>query len=570
MKGNSKHLLSILLFLHFFLVQDILCAKHIVRTESELCSLLSEDKDHGVILLDGDLFHVADINVKAGGIIKPYPGRKPTIIGFHQKVSRNERPIDQNGYWSIPIKSYGYSQIVFLDEKFEPIPYSSKINGQDGFDIKEKQIKVINEAERLVGVPIPIGFDYLKNRDKLFFKNFSVKMSYWFVGISLRKIYSDANYLYGVIDNAYNYNLLSIRPYAKVQLEFFNLPKKGDGVFLDGNDMLHVPSRYNTVYVCSSPPLLKLKGNNNITFENLSFTGANYDAIHIEGSNKHFNKCTFRNCGAGIITIGNSYSDCSVTNCLFENFYDNRVISFSGINDAVIANNTIRHTGTLMKGGSVISVAGLNFKANDNKVSDYSYIAISVGNTRDYRPGTITGLVSNNIIDNIANYGYADNQLTDGGGIYVITHTDGVVIEKNIVRNIGYEGGELWGIYLDDGAYNCTVRRNLVYNMWPGQYALTARYVDDCERSCMNNIFENNILIGPCKIAGNRKGFGRKTIIRNNYISGELNTQGDEYVSLEGNKLVSAIVREDGRIIFGKGNRIKKRGFTRRIKNLIK
>ena len=179
-------------------------------------------------------------------------------------------------------------------------------------------------------------------------------------------------------------------------------------------------------------------------------------------------------------------------------------------------------------------------------------------------------MICDNVVDNVANYGNAECQLTDGGGIYVITHTDGVVIENNIVRNIGYEGCELWGIYLDDGAYNCTVRRNLVYNMWPGQYAMTARYVDECERSCMNNVVEGNIFIGPCKIAGNRKGYGSKTIIRNNYMSGELNTQGDEYVSLEGNKIVSAIVREDGRIVFGKGNRIKKRGFTRRIKKLIK
>ena len=173
-------------------------------------------------------------------------------------------------------------------------------------------------------------------------------------------------------------------------------------------------------------------------------------------------------------------------------------------------------------------------------------------------------------MDNLANYGNADKQLTDGGGIYIIAHTDGVVIENNIVRNIGYAGCELWGIYLDDGAYNCTVRRNLVYNIWPGQYAVTARYVKEYERSCMNNVIEENIFIGPCKIAGNRKGFGRKTIIRNNYISGKLNTQGDEYVSLEGNSFVSAKVRKDGKIYFGSRDRIKMSLFSNSIKQLIK
>ena len=86
----------------------------------------------------------------------------------------------------------------------------------------------------------------------------------------------------------------------------------------------------------------------------------------------------------------------------------------------------------------------------------------------------------------------------------------------------------------------------------------------------MNNVIEENIFIGPCKIAGNRKGFGRKTIIRNNYISGKLNTQGDEYVSLEGNSFVSAKVRKDGKIYFGSRDRIKMSLFSNSIKQLIK
>ena len=77
-------------------------------------------------------------------------------------------------------------------------------------------------------------------------------MGYWFVGMELRQICSDGQYFYGNIDN------VSIRPYANVQIEFFYLPKSGDGVFLDGNDMLHVPAKHNTVYVCMTPPILKV------------------------------------------------------------------------------------------------------------------------------------------------------------------------------------------------------------------------------------------------------------------------------------------------------------------------
>ena len=566
---NTK-CIAIVLLSTLFSTNNCLYAQHVVKTASELTTLLIENKDQGTILLDDDLFHIAGVEVKAGGTIKPYPGRKPVLIGFHQKVTCSNHRIDGHGYWSDPIKSYGASQIVFLDENLEAIPYSCHINGQDGFEVKANQIKVIKEVERLVSIPIPKGFEYLKDRDKAYFKNCSIKIGYWFVGITLSALYSDTGYLYGCIDNMYNLNLLSKRPNTNVRLEFFNLPMQGDGIYLDGNDVLHVPAQYTEVYVCTTPPLLTLKGDRDLTFENITFTGANGDAISVQGSNKHFRKCVFRNCGSCVVASGDKYTNCSVESSTIENLYNNIAINLSKVNDAVIEDCTIRHTGTLMKGGSVVTVGGLNFKVRDNSISDYSYIAITASMTRDYKPGTMSGLISGNVVDNAANWGKAENQLTDGGGIYVITHTDGVDISDNIVRNIGYEGCELWGIYLDDGAYNCTVRRNLVYNIWPGQYSMTARYVDECDRSNINNVFENNIFIGPCKMAGNRKGFGNKTIIRNNYIAGELTTQGDEYVTLEDNKFVSATVRRDGKIVFRKGNKVKKRGFSKRIRKLIK
>lgn len=560
---------KLVLFAISLFVARVAGAQTIVRTATELQEILIQDKEQGTILLDGDLFHIAGVDVKAGAHIKPYPGRKPVLIGFHQHVKRANRKIDEYGYWSVPIKSYGYTQIVFLDENLEAMPFSCHISVHDGYDVKANEIKVIKKDERLVEIPIRNEFEFLKNRDKTFFKNFSIKMGYWFVGMTLNQIYSDNEYIYGKIDNDYNLNLLSRRPNAKVRLDFFNLPKVGDGVYLDGNDELHVPAKYNEVRICTTPPILNLSGNRAITFENITFTGANGDAILIEGSNKHFKNCVFRNCGSCVVASGNKYSNCSVIGCSMENLYNNIAIKLSNVNNAVVEGNTIRHTGTLMKGGSVVTVGGLDFNVRNNHISDYSYIAINASMTRDYRPGTMRGLISENVVDNEANWGKADNQLTDGGGIYVMTHTDGVTIENNIVRNIGYDGCELWGIYLDDGAYNCTVRRNLVYNLWPGQYAMTARYVDECERSCMSNIFEDNIFIGPCKIAGNRKGFGNKTIIRDNYIVGDLNTQGEEYVTLDGNRFVSATVRKDGRIVFGKGSRVKKSGFLRSIKKLI-
>lgn len=562
---------TVCLFLFLTLIYPTnLKAQHVVRTAGELTTLLSEDKNQGVILLDGDLFQIAGLDVKAGGKIKPYPGRSPVLIGFHQKVERGNHNINKNGQWNEQIKGYGSTQIVFLDENLESIPYACHINGKDGFNVKAEIINVVNKENRLVRIPIPAHFEFLKNRDKQFLKNFSVKMGYWFVGMELRQIYTDDKFIYGVIDNDYNFNLLSVRPYANVMLEFFNLPKEDDGIFLDGNDVLHVPPEYETVYVCTTPPILKLGGDRELTFEGITFTGANNEAIEIKGSNKHFKKCIVRNCGKGIVNAGGSYTNCSVRNCLFENMYNNSVINFSEIDNAVIENNIVRHVGTLYKGGTAISVGGLNFRVTNNNISDFSYIGICVSKSKEYKPGTNTGIVSGNTVDNQVNYGKAENQLDDGGGIYVIAHTDGVVISNNIVRNIGYDKGWMHGIYLDDGAYNVSVKNNLVYNICANSKAVYSRFVEEIERSCINNTFEGNILDGNCVMAGNQNGAGGATVIKGNYISGEIENVDEACVRLENNHKINVEVLENNVIKLKNKAGLKKRSYSKAIRKLIK
>ena len=568
-RWNILLIVSVYLFPAFTNVAK-LNAQHIVKSTGDLTTLLSEDKEQGVILLDGDLFHIAGLEVKAGGVIKPFPGRKPVLIGFHQKVEKGNRKIDKNGYWNAKIKGYGSTQIVFLDEHLEPIPYSCHLNGHDGFDIKAEKIQIVNKKERLIKIPIPSDFVYLKKRDKQFLRNFSVKVGYWFVGMELRQLYSDENYLYGAVDNDYNFNLLSIRPYANVRVDFFNLPKFEDGVFLDGNDVLNVPAQYKTVYVCTTPPILKLNGDRDLTFEAITFTGANNTAIEISGSNKHFKNCIVRNCGKGIVTVGGIYSDCSVRKCLFENMFNNSVVSLAETDNDVIEDNIFRHTGTLYKGGAVAMVGGLNFKVTNNNVSDFSYIGICVSKSKDYKPGTVTGIVKGNVVDNKANYGKAENQLDDGGGIYVIAHTDGVVITDNIVRNIGYDKGWMHGIYLDDGAYNVTVKNNLVYNICASSKAVYSRYVEETERSCMNNVFEDNILVGNCVMAGNQNGAGGPTIIKGNFIAGEIESSTDTAVVMDNNRKIVVDLKNNGVVKLKNKNGLKKRRYSKSIRKLLK
>lgn len=65
------------------------------------------------------------------------------MIGFNQEVHRNNN-IDNNGYWSAPIKNYGDWQILFLDKHFVPIPYSCHLNGHDGYDVEVNKLSVLD------------------------------------------------------------------------------------------------------------------------------------------------------------------------------------------------------------------------------------------------------------------------------------------------------------------------------------------------------------------------------------------------------------------------------------------
>ena len=493
------------------------------------------------------------------GVLNHTGTENQVLLKSYQSIKRSgNKTID--GYWTAKVKGYGAQDYIFLDSNRNPIKYSSHVNGKECMIIYAKDLIRYNRETRFFKLKIPEGYEGLKEMSDWEFRNCIIEASYWYRDIKLTNLHSDGIYLYGTIDSQFNYDLLDVRQYSKIKLRFINFPSQDGWIFLDGNDVLHIPERYSEVHMCYSDVVLNLKGERTFRIDNITIDGS-FQGIRIDGANKHIVNCTIKNCGDGI-AVRNKSDFCSVINCVFNNLIYNNAIILKG-QDVHVEGNRISNTGLLNQCGAAIAVNGSNFLIKDNTITSFTYNAIAVGGMR----GSL-GQVVGNLIDNSEYYGIKWGQLDDGGGIYIWAHTDGVVIEDNIVRNLGYEGCDIWGIYLDNGAYNCTIRRNLVYNMWPGEYATYSRYVEECEHSNINNVFENNILIGPCRIEGNRKGIGEKTIIRNNYIAGDLDT--NEYVCLEGNKFVSVTVRKDGNIVFKKSERVKKRGLTRRIKKMIK
>lgn len=546
-------------------------SQRIVNNSAELSKLLSQDKELGDIYLAGTLFEIEDLTVKAGGVVRSKDGITPFFVGKSFKAEKRVGVAAESGYWKIKVPGFARRDFFVFDTNFNSLPISSKVGDNNAIGLRECDIMLLGGENNHIKIPIQ-DVPLLKNRSSANLKNCVLKLSCWYLCMDVIDLYSDAKYLYGRIESKLYYNHIKMHPKNPVYLRFFNFPYAGEGIYIDGNDFLHVPDSIGAVRVCTSSRILNLTGDRTLTFKGISFMGSSNAVRIYRGSGKHFKGCTFKNCGSGIVCNRgelNLPGDNSVESCSFDNLYNNIAVQFLGCDNVRVINNTISHTGLYNKGGSLIDVSGKDFLVEGNHIEDFSYIGIRVGNTRKEGVEKISGKVINNIIDNKANYSVPEKLLMDGGGIYIFTHNDDTEISGNIVRNIGAKECDERGIFLDDGAYNVKVLRNLIYNIYPGDEAIHARYVSTYSNSCMNNVFEGNIIVGDCIIAGNRKGKGDNTRIENNYIDGAIKTQGDNYVKQAGTKIISTDIGEMGELLVDNRVRIRMKDYPETIRRVV-
>ena len=501
-----------------------------MTTSSELRALLSKDEDLGTVLLRGDEFELEDVTVRAGGVVRPYPGRKPVITGRNIVCNRNGMKVA--GYDS------GDFHVLDSDGRVLPVSSTKTLAANGSMHIMAADVGKLDGKSRLVRMKLTDCPAELLGRSKEDLRNCTLKCSYWFLCFNVTGLYSDDRYVYGTVDNDRDYRFLAAYdPRPEIHLEFFNFPVGNNGAYIDNQDRLAgIPDGVGTVRVFYSSRLLILQGERSLTLEGLTFCGSRSPIIlsYRDSRHKSIIDCAFRHCGSGIVCdngVANYESDVQVSGCSFSEMYDNNCIMLEGCDNVTITGNKTYHTGLLNKGLCAISVSGRNFKVSDNDIRAFSYIGIRVGNTRDFGVENISGEIRCNYIDNAENYGNPDACLSDGGGIYVFTHNDDTRVSYNVVCNNGFDNGWQRGIFLDDGAYNVRLTGNLVYHIW--EEPVHARLVNGIERSGMNNEFRDNIFVGDCIIFGNPRGLGRKALICGNYIDGVVKTDPDHSTSLD-------------------------------------
>lgn len=283
---------------------------------------------------------------------------------------------------------------------------------------------------------------------------------------------------------------------------------QNDSTFLDvrGEWSYNASSRRLSVYYDStSCPLVKksvidtlvLVKRDYITFDNISFEGANKVGIELDTS-RHVTvqNCTINNSGAiGILGKKSAYA--SVLNDTIQNTLSNAIhlwaIPSSALVDtcnyATITGNYVKNSGIYPGMGlnqnekyMGIYVVGHSARIENNQVDSSGYIGICFFSD--------SASVKNNYVTNFC---FVND---DGGGIYTYAittgYSNGALIKNNIVRGgIGAQNGKGWpaeavGIYLDGVTKNVTVDSNSVSNCAYGGIYL---HQSDSNVVRANNIF---------------------------------------------------------------------------------
>jgi len=128
-----------------------------------------------------------------------------------------------------------------------------------------------------------------------------------------------------------------------------------------------------------------------------------------------------------------------------------------------IEDNLIQSVGRIHPDAAAIVVSESPHNLIDhNTIQDTYFTPIELDGTPDYGASLEwSEIVSDNRIDDVG-----QGVLSDLGGVYVSGLSPDTFIRGNVISNVtadplGYGG---WGVYLDEGASDITIERNLVYN----------------------------------------------------------------------------------------------------------
>jgi hypothetical protein len=236
-----------------------------------------------------------------------------------------------------------------------------------------------------------------------------------------------------------------------------------------------------TVYISTIDTLVHSGGESYLTFDGISFLGANKAAIQLDTANHvTIQNCTFNYSGTLAISALKSTAlhvlNDSIQNSLSGAIYARQVDPYtpmvntcdSAIIDVNYINTTAIFKGMGMNGNgryNAISIVGMAPQVTNNEIDSTGYIAVIFfgKNAYAYRNNiNVFGLVKS---DGGAIY-------TNIGGYLDTDYIDGTIIRSNIVRNgKSTTDGETYvgqnaGVFIDDGSRQVTADSNTLIDCY--------------------------------------------------------------------------------------------------------
>ena len=291
---------------------------------------------------------------------------------------------------------------------------------------------------------------------------------------------------------------------------------------------MYSTSSPTNVQVSTIDILVNMKGTDNITFSNISFTGSNKAAFAINFS-PHLNifNCNIDFSGMNaIITRGGKCGSFKLVNSTI-NHTNNNAIDLGGASpNCLLSYDTIKNTGMIAGMGASADGAYVAVQTNsDNGIVENCFIDstgyIGIG---FYGNNTI---IRNNLVSNFCMTKF------DGGGIYTFIRIGGKpfigqqLLNNTVINGIGNVAGTtqkiplVHGIYLDEGTANVEIAGNTVANnSYSGLY-----YHSSYANNVHNNTFYNNGYSQVLIADYNATNPDRNLILKSNLFVSKTSTQ---------------------------------------------
>jgi hypothetical protein len=170
-------------------------------------------------------------------------------------------------------------------------------------------------------------------------------------------------------------------------------------------------------------------------------------------------------------------------------------VRMTAAHNVTLADSVLEDGGQVWRDGvGVLMQVANDSLVTHNSIRRFRYTGISVGWTWGFAENQNSGsVISANEIHTIG-----QGELSDLGCIYHLGVDPGTVIEGNMCSNVTAYNYGGWGLYLDEGSSNVTVRDNLVFDIKNGGYV---------QHYGLHNVIENNIFyrvnvgVGPTNIS---------------------------------------------------------------------